>query len=414
MRRAARPSVVIAGGGVAGLETLLALRAAAGDRVDITLVAPDARFVNRSMAVDRPSNVARVRGLKLREIADEFDASWHRGSIERVDHRARVVVTEQGAELAYDQLVLALGARSRREWHADGVLTYHDAADAHEYRRLLRELEEGRATSVGFVRPAGASWLLPLYELALATAADCASRALTVELSLVTPETQPLEAFGAAASADVRAALEELGVRLHTSSVGVPSRPGRLHISPGDRRLRVDRIVTVPRLTGPALRGVPCNPDGFIRADAYGRVIGLADVFAAGDATAFPIKQGGLAAQQADAVAGSIAASAGADVTPRPFRPVLRGLLTGDGIARYMRASIAADAGDDCTLSEHALWWPPNRLCGRYLAPFLSSRLGSGAAMHQDQLGTPAAARSAPAAIGRPPTFAALADLSPR
>jgi sulfide:quinone oxidoreductase len=366
------------------------------------------------MAVDHPSDMPRVRGLKLREITDEFDASWHRGSIGRVDHRARVVVTEQGAELAYDHLVLALGARSRREWHADGVLTYHDAADAHAYRRLLRELGEGRATSVGFVRPAGATWLLPLYELALATAAECTWRGLTVELNLVTPEAQPLEAFGTSASADVHAALQALGVRLHTSSVGVPSRPGRLHLSPGDRLLRLDRIVTLPRLTGPALRGVPCNPDGFIRADAYGRVIGVANVFAAGDATTFPIKQGGLAAQQADAVAGSIAASAGADVTPRPFRPVLRGLLTGDGIARYMRASIAADAGDACTLSEHALWWPPNRLCGRFLAPFLSSRLGSGAAMHQDHLGTQGPARSAPATTGRPPTFAQLADLTPR
>jgi sulfide:quinone oxidoreductase len=411
MRRAARPRVLIAGGGVAGLETLLALRAAAGDRVDITLVAPDARFVNRSMAVDHPSNVPGVRGLKLREITDEFDASWHRASIERVEPQARVVVTDTGTELAYDQLVLALGARSRREWHSDGVLTYHDAGDAHEYRRLLRELEEGRVTSVGFVRPAGASWLLPLYELALATAAGCTARGLTAELSLVTPEARPLEVFGAAASADVRAALEELGVCLYTSSVGVPSRPGRLHLSPDNRRLHLDRIVTLPRLMGPALRGVPCNADGFIRTDAYGRVIGRANVFAAGDATTFPIKQGGLAAQQADAVAGSIAASAHADVTPRPFRPVLRGLLTGDGVAHYMRASIAAGAGDDCTLSEHALWWPPNRLCGRYLAPFLSSRVGSGAAMHQDQLGTRGAARSEPAAIGRSPTFAQLADL---
>ena len=130
-------------------------------------------------------------------------------------------------------------------------------------------------------------------------------------------------------------------MRLYTSSHGVPSRPGRLHVSPGDRRIQVDRIVTVPRLVGPALQGMPCDRDGFIRTDAHGRVLGMEDVFAAGDATAFPIKQGGLAAQQADAVAESIAASVGADVAPRPFRPVLRGLLTAGGAARYMRARIA-------------------------------------------------------------------------
>ena len=138
-------------------------------------------------------------------------------------------------------------------------------------------------------------------------------------------------------------------------------------------------------------------------------------MFAAGDATAFPIKQGGLAAQQADAVAASIAAHAGADVTARPFRPVLRGLLTGDGTARYMRADIASGAGDDCTLSERPLWWPPNRLCGRYLAPYLSSRVGGGAAMYQDELADSGASRSAFRGFATAHcAFAELADLSAR
>jgi sulfide:quinone oxidoreductase len=405
---------VIAGGGVAGLETLLALRAAAGDRVAITLVAPAAKFVNRSMAVDRPSHTRGVRGLKLRDITDELDTRWHRGTIDRVEPGAQVVVTQKGEELAYDQLVLALGASPRREWHSDGVLTFHDADDAHEYRRLLRQLIGGRVKRVAFVKPVGASWQLPLYELALATAADCEARGLTVDLSLVTPEPRPLEVFGAAVSAEVGVALEELGIGLFTSTVGVPSRPGRLHLRPGDRRLLFDRIVTVPRLMGPALRGLACTTDGFIRTDAYGRVLGLENVYAAGDATAFPIKQGGLAAQQADAVAASIAAHAGADVSARPFRPVLRGLLTGDGTARYMRADIASGAGDDCTVSERPLWWPPNRLCGRYLAPYLSARVGGGAAMFQDQPADHGAPRSRSADSDGSLAFAELADLSPR
>jgi sulfide:quinone oxidoreductase len=108
-------------------------------------------------------------------------------------------------------------------------------------------------------------------------------------------------------------------------------------------------------------------------------VPGLDGVFAAGDATAFPIKQGGLAAQQADAVAEAIAASVGADVDPQPFRPVLRGvLLTGDS-ARFLRADISGEAGDDSTVAVEALWWPPNKLCGRYLAPYLSSQVGAAA-----------------------------------
>ena len=95
-------------------------------------------------------------------------------------------------------------------------------------------------------------------------------------------------------------------------------------------------------------------------------------MWAAGDATAFPIKQGGLAAQQAVAAAQAIAAVAGADVTPEPFRPVLRGvLLTGRG-----RHWIRRDLGgaDDAGMAErHALWWPPTKIAGRYLAPYLAA-----------------------------------------
>jgi sulfide:quinone oxidoreductase len=399
---------MIAGGGVAGLEALLALRALAEDRLEITVVAPEARFINRSMAIDQPADVRGVRSLKLRDITGELGARLVRDTVGRVDHERHVVMTGQGRELPYDQLVLALGARPGREWHSDGVLTYHDGTDAHEYRRLLRQLEEGRVRRVAFVKPAGASWLLPLYELALTTAAVCEARDLPVELSFFTPEAEPLEVFGTAASRDVRAELEASGIRLQTSSTAVPSRPGRLHVTPGDRRFAVDRIVTAPRLVGPDLRGLPHGRDGFISTDAHGRVIAISDVFAAGDATTFPIKQGGLAAQQADAVAEAIAAGVGAAVKPSPFRPVLRGLLTAGGGARYMRARIASGLGDDSMLSQQPLWWPPNRLCGRYLAPYLSSRVGGPAVMFQ---GARARAPQQLAAVVGPHHFGELADL---
>ena len=49
-----RRRVLIAGGGVAGLETLLALRALAADRLEVTLLAPELKFVNRSTLMHIP------------------------------------------------------------------------------------------------------------------------------------------------------------------------------------------------------------------------------------------------------------------------------------------------------------------------------------------------------------------------
>jgi sulfide:quinone oxidoreductase len=375
-----RPCVLIAGGGVAGLETLLALRALAGDRVDITIAAPELKFVNRSMAVDQPFKPQRVRGIKLQDTAAELDARWHRGALDRVEHERRRAVTKDGDELQYDLLVLAVGARSAHEWTSEGVITYHGGRDGPSYRLLLHQLRGGRITDLAFVKPAGPSWPLPLYDLALMTASECAAHGLSdVELRLITPEEAPLGIFGNPASAAIGRLLGDSGVTLHTSSYGVPDGPGWLAISPGGRGLPVDRIVTQPRLVGPRLRGIPAGREGFIRTDAHGRLPGLDGVFAAGDATAFPVKQGGLAAQQADAVAAAIAASVGADIDPQPFRPILRGVLLTGGPPRYLRADISGEAGDDSTVSSRALWWPPDKIAGRYLAPYLSSQVGDAA-----------------------------------
>jgi sulfide:quinone oxidoreductase len=221
---------------------------------------------------------------------------------------------------------------------------------------------------------------MPLYDLALITAAERgADDRDGVELSLITPEEQPLELFGRRVSAAVRQLLRDRGVALHACSYGVPGRRGWLEISPGERGLAVDRIVTVPRLLGPRLRGIPCVRDGFIHTDAHGRVAAMEGVFAAGDATDCPIKHGGLAAQQADAVAESLAAAVGAEIDPQPFRPVLRGLLLTGRSPRFLRADVSGGAGDDSVIAEGALWWPPNKLYGRYLAPYLSSQVGSAA-----------------------------------
>jgi sulfide:quinone oxidoreductase len=388
LARRPRPRVVIAGGGVAGLETLLALHSLAGDRVDITLVEPELTFVNRSMAVIEPFKDRGARGARTEDIAVQFGAHWVRRVLDRVSPEERVAVTKDGMELPYEMLVLAVGARRPKPlWPPDGQLPFYDGRDVPDYALLLRHVRDGRAKKLAFVRPPGASWPLPMYDLALLTAADCAShgRSAEVELTLITPEQEPLGIFGTRASAAIRGLLHQTGVTLYTSSFGEPAGEGWLDVIPGHRRLQVDGVVTESRLVGPRLRGVPCDRDGFIQTDNQGRVHGIEGVFAAGDATAFPIKQGGLAAQQADAVAEAIACAAGADISPRPFRPILRGTLLTGTAARYLRADISGTAGDNSMISTEALWWPPNKLCGRYLAPYLG-RLDDGAdVMPQDE-----------------------------
>jgi sulfide:quinone oxidoreductase len=416
-----RPRVLIAGAGVAGLETLLALRALAGDELEVTLVAPELKFLNPSMAVDQPFKPRRARGIRLERLSAEFDAGWVRADLYRIEHGQHQAVTRNGERLSYDRLVIALGAHPK-QWLSRSltyrgrshVLTYSGASDNPDLAQLLERVRDGNVSRLAFVKPAGASWPLPLYDLALMTAAECAAHGRSdVELSLVTPEEEPLGIFGNAASTAVRRLLKEGGVALHTGSYGEPGRAGWLEISPGHRGFEVDRILTEPRLVGPAIRGLPCDRDGFVHTDAHGRVPDLDGVFAAGDATTFPVKHGGLAAQQADAVAEALAASVGVEIDPQPFKPVLRGVLLTGGLPRYLRSDISGAEGDDSTISGEALWWPPNKLAGRYLGPYLSSQTGEATdVMPQDVPGIPVETALDPDGSAGRPVLDDLSDAS--
>ena len=130
--------------------------------------------------------------------------------------------------------------------------------------------------------------------------------------------------------------------------------------------------------SGPDCRGVPSDRRGFVLTDLYGKVPDVDGVWAAGDAIAFPVKQGGLASQQADAAAEAIAAAAGANLEPRPFRPILRGMmLTGRG-KEWMRHEPGGGAGEGSAV-RRALWWPPTKIAGRYLSPYLAALQGTDA-----------------------------------
>jgi sulfide:quinone oxidoreductase len=220
--------------------------------------------------------------------------------------------------------------------------------------------------------PHGLSWPLPLYELALLTAVHLADAgALGVKIDVVTPEPQPLQLFGPEASEAIAELFELHGIGLETETVPLGAADGVLQFA-GGRELEADRVVALPRLEGPRLMGLPQDAAGFIPVDEHQTVRGWYDVFAAGDATDFPVKQGGLATQQADAAAQAITKAAGVDIDAEPFRPVLRGLLLTGLTPRFLRAEVGKHQAE---VDTESLWWPPAKIVGRYLAPFLADHL---------------------------------------
>ena len=363
--------VLIAGAGVAALEAALALQALTEDEVSVELVAPEAEFTYRPLAVTEPFRVGEVKRFPLRRLAEAAGARLRAGSVAAVDPERKVVTLENGEELSYDILLLALGARPREA--VTGALTFRGPQDGPALSALLDKTTAGEIHRIAFAVPTGAGWPLPLYELAVLTAEYATAHATRgVETFLVTPEDHPLGLFGPTASDAVSELLASREIQVKTSATPIRFEAGALSIV-AERPIAVDAVVALPQLEGPRLPGVPSDEHGFVPTDEYGWVLGLTDVYAAGDLTQFPLKQGGIATQQADAAASSIAADAGANVKPEPFRPVLRGLLITGLAPRFLRAEAT---GAHSMVDTEPLWWPPAKIVGRYLTPFLAAKLG--------------------------------------
>ncbi len=307
--------------------------------------------------------------MDLAEIAREQRAEWHVDSLASVEPGERRVRLVSGGVLSYDALVIAVGAR-RRDW-LQGALHFTGADDVAAFSALLERFASGAEQRLCFVSPVGVSWTLPLYELALLTASHLVDRnVIGVELIVATPETNPLAVFGPAASRLLRNLLSDRGIALKTGVQANKIEQGRLHFDP-PATLEVDRVVTLAQLEGPAVPGIPSDAAGFVLVDEHSRIAGLRDVYAAGDGTTFPVKQGGIATQQADAAAEAIAAQMGSAVTPSPVRPTLRGVLLTGIAPTYLRAPIGG-GGDPVEIAASPLWWPPGKIAGRYLAPYLA------------------------------------------
>jgi sulfide:quinone oxidoreductase len=339
--------VLVAGGGIAALEALAGLHALAGARVAPTLIAPVPTFSYRPLSTAMPFTFRRQRTRSVAELAAGLGASFVRDGLVHVDESRKRILTRNGDFLDYDALIVAVGAHTRRRPQTPPG-----------FGELLRSVEAGVVGTAAFVVPGRAAWPVDAYELALV--ASLAARARPrARIRLVTAETAPLQAFGPAVSDAVSSELEQAGIELHA---GVKAHE--------PKTIDCDQVVSLLEADGPAVGGVPHDSRGFIPVDANARVVGLADCFAAGDATTLSLKHSALSAGQAAAAAETIAAEAGADVPATPWPPLLHGILT---IPPHFPGSTGSPWLPDGEPVTHCLWWPPGHVAGRFLAPYLAA-----------------------------------------
>lgn len=360
--------VVIVGGGVAALEAMIALRGTCSSWLDVTLVSATDSFTNRPLTVGEPFGLGDPARYPLSRLCRDHDARFVHGRVARVRADDHQVDLDDGSALQYGALIVAVGARPVPAFEY-GV-TFDRDTSAQDFDDVLADLSDGMAPRIAVIVPDSVSWTLPAYELALMTTAwGAAKHRGEASVVVVTHEPAPLSAFGANVSAEVERILVAAGV---TMRCGVhPDLLSYTALRAGGTWVPADRTVSLPHIAGPRLWGLPCDDGGFIPVDGFGRVPGVEDVYAAGDGTTIPIKQGGLASQLADVVCRHIVARTDGSGDPEPFRPVLRGLLRTGGGQRYLRAELD-DPDGTSTVSEQPLWWPPSKIASRWLSPYLA------------------------------------------
>jgi sulfide:quinone oxidoreductase len=364
--------VLVVGGGVASVEAALALEDLAGERVQVEICAGRADFVYRPFAVGEPYGASRVLRYDLAHLAERCGAEFRPGNVVSVDTALRRATVHDGTEIPYDYLIVACGARLL--WSVPGATTFWGVADEGEVQAAVGKLRQGRLRHLIFTMPGGHGWALPAYELALLAATELGRHSITgTRLTIVTPEDAPLQIFGRRASEQVAELLANQGIEVIAGTHPVKYENGMLSIVPGDA-IEADAVISLPRLEGRHIDGLPYDSAGFISVDDHCRVSGLSHTFAAGDVTTFPIKQGGIATQQADVAAEAIAADLGCNAEANALDPVLRGVLWTGAKPRYLFGWLAGGHGETSVASERPPWPVdnPSKLIGRYLTPFLA------------------------------------------
>jgi sulfide:quinone oxidoreductase len=369
--------IVVLGGGVAALEVTIALRELAGATTRVTVVSRSDTFSYRPLEIGEPFGLGHPHAYELPALVAGLGGAFVQDAARAVAPGRHEVELVSGARLGYDELVVATGATARPAY--DHGLCFDRPHDPESFDELVADLRAGFVTSVAFIVPPGVGWTLPAYELALFTAEWGRDRPGGVEVTILTPEDEPVAIFGGAASAEVGRTLAAAGVHLLTAVEADVVTDATVRAAGG--WFSAARVVALPVWEGPGLDGLPSDPAGFLQVDPFGHVLGCPDVLAAGDATAGAIKQGGLAAQQADRIAHGVAGRFGGDPGP-PLGPlVLRGLLhTADG-PLYMSRALDPEGDAPPEVSRSPLWWPPSKVAAPRLVSHLAEFDAAGTGM---------------------------------
>ena len=279
-------NVVIVGGGAAGFAAAEMLRRE-GFPGDITLLSndPDAPVDRPNLSKDYLAGSAPEEWMPLRE--KDFYAENNidlrlKTDVASIDTGSHHVVTADGARIAYDRLLLAMGAEPvRLDMPGAQQPNVHTLRSFADCRAIIADAKTARSAVV-----IGASFI------GLETAAALRTRG--IEVHVVAPEKRPMERILGPDMGDfIRALHEEHGVVFHLEDTVVAVDGTKAKLKSGitlEAGLVVVGVGVRPRLALAEQAGL--KMDRGVAVDAFLET-SAKDVYAAGDIARWPDRHSG-------------------------------------------------------------------------------------------------------------------------
>ncbi len=279
-----RPKVLVLGGGFAGMETATYLAHAAPDKADITVVSQEDEFLFRPNTIYIPFGLdPKKLKFPLGPALGKKHMGFVHGVVRDVDLDRRLVGIEKReggtAELAYDYLVLSLGARMRPtevpglEQYAHTPWTPAEMARLGEgFQSLVDRGRAGERTKALFLIPPQNKCSGPLYELVLMFDTWLRRKHARdwITLSYTTFESTFIQAFGPKVHGVVAEEFKRRGIDGHNEWVVDRVEDSRVFFKNGEEKA-FDLLASFPPYIGnPPPGDFPVDDRGFLLTEDLG------------------------------------------------------------------------------------------------------------------------------------------------